>query len=57
MATERPPLTEMTLRQLRRVASEYGVSRYSRMRKDQLLASIQEIERTRFSTPNLTPRS
>jgi hypothetical protein len=41
----------MTLRQLRRVASEYGVSRYSRMRKDQLLASIQEIERTRFSTP------
>ncbi len=51
MATERPPLTEMTLRQLRRVASEYGVSRYSRMRKDQLLASIQEIERTRFSTP------
>jgi uncharacterized protein len=55
MATERPPLTEMTLRQLRRVASEYGVSRYSRMRKDQLLASIQEIERTR-STPNPTPR-
>ena len=51
MATERPPLTEMTLRQLRRVASEYGVSRYSRMRKDQLLASIQEIDRTRFSTP------
>jgi hypothetical protein len=57
MATERPPLTEMTLRQLRRVASEYGVSRYSRMRKDQLLASIQEIERTRFSTPNLSPRT
>ncbi|MBE9012366.1 DUF4912 domain-containing protein [Pseudanabaenaceae cyanobacterium LEGE 13415] len=54
MATERPPLTEMTLRQLRRVASEYGVSRYSRMRKDQLLASIQEIERTRFSTPTPT---
>ena len=51
MATERPPLTEMTLRQLRRVASEYGVSRYSRMRKEQLLNAIQEIERTRFSTP------
>ncbi|KAM3096187.1 DUF4912 domain-containing protein [Phormidesmis sp. 146-35] len=50
MATERPPLEEMTLRQLRRVASEYGVSRYSRMRKDQLLASIEEIQRTRFST-------
>jgi len=38
---ERPPLEEMTLRQLRRVASELGISRYSRMRKDQLLASIQ----------------
>ncbi|MGV0026162.1 DUF4912 domain-containing protein [Phormidesmis priestleyi] len=49
MATERPPLEEMTLRQLRRVASEYGVSRYSRMRKEQLLASIEEIQRTRFS--------
>ncbi len=50
MAAERPPLEEMTLRQLRRVASEYGVSRYSRMRKDQLLASIEEIQRTRFSS-------
>ncbi len=46
MSTERPPLDEMTLRQLRRVASEYGVSRYSRMRKDQLLAAIQEIQRS-----------
>jgi hypothetical protein len=34
------PLTEMTLRQLRRVASVLGISRYSRMRKDQLLDSI-----------------
>jgi hypothetical protein len=49
MSAERPPLEEMTLRQLRRVASEYGVSRYSRMRKDQLLNSIQEIQRTRFA--------
>ncbi len=46
MSKERPPLEEMTLRQLRRVASEYGVSRYSRMRKEQLLASIQEIQRS-----------
>ncbi len=38
---ERPPLEDMTLRQLRRVASELGISRYSRMRKDQLLSSIQ----------------
>ena len=42
MAKERPPLEEMTLRQLRRVASEYKISRYSRMRKAQLLASIEE---------------
>ena len=42
MAKERPPLEEMTLRQLRRVASEYKISRYSRMRKAQLLASIKE---------------
>lgn len=40
MSENRVPLTEMTLRQLRRVASLLGVSRYSRMRKDQLLASI-----------------
>lgn len=40
MTKERPPLEEMTLRQLRRVASEYEVSRYSRMRKDQLIEAI-----------------
>ncbi|MBW4648204.1 MAG: DUF4912 domain-containing protein [Kastovskya adunca ATA6-11-RM4] len=44
MAKERPPLEEMTLRQLRKVASEYGISRYSRMRKAQLLAEIQKIQ-------------
>ncbi len=49
MAKERPPLEEMTLRQLRRVASEYGISRYSRMRKSQLLAEIQKIQRTKIS--------
>ena len=42
MAKEPPPLDEMTLRQLRKVASEYKISRYSRMRKAQLLASIRE---------------
>ncbi len=47
MAKERPPLEEMTLRQLRKVASEYGISRYSRMRKAQLLAEIQKIQRTK----------
>jgi hypothetical protein len=50
MAKERPPLDEMTLRQLRRVASEYGISRYSRMRKSQLLAAIQQVERTKLSS-------
>ncbi len=46
MAKERPPLVDMTLRQLRKVASECGVSRYSRMRKEQLLAAIEEIQRS-----------
>lgn len=47
MAKERPPLEEMTLRQLRRVASECSISRYSRMRKSQLLAAIQEVQRNK----------
>lgn len=42
MAKERPPLEEMTLRQLRRVASECNVFRYSRMRKSQLLTAIEQ---------------
>jgi hypothetical protein len=50
MSAERPPIEEMTLRQLRRIASELGISRYSRMRKDQLLSSIQEIQRMRFGS-------
>jgi hypothetical protein len=49
MAKERPPLEEMTLRQLRKVASEYAISRYSRMRKSQLLAEIQKAQSTKFS--------
>lgn len=35
------PLEEMTLRQLRLVASEYEVSRYSRMRKVELVEAIR----------------
>jgi len=49
MAKERPPLEEMTLRQLRKVASELSISRYSRMRKSQLLASIQEVQQHKVS--------
>lgn len=45
MVAEYPRLEEMTLRQLRRVASEYRISRYSRLRKAQLLAAIQKVER------------
>ncbi|MEL6325489.1 MAG: DUF4912 domain-containing protein [Cyanobacteria bacterium J06626_23] len=40
----RIPLENMTLRQLRRVASEYGVSRYSRMRKVELVEAIQKAQ-------------
>lgn len=49
MAKERPPLEEMTLRQLRKVASEYSISRYSRMRKSQLLAAVQEAQSKKIS--------
>ena len=52
MAQERPPLDEMTLRQLRRVASELNVSRYSRMRKSQLLSAILDAQRNKFSIIN-----
>lgn len=54
MAKERPPLEEMTLRQLRKVASEYGISRYSRMRKAQLLLAIQEKQKTKVSPSPFT---
>lgn len=46
MAQDLSSLEEMTLRQLRRVASKYGISRYSRMRKSQLLAAIQNVQPT-----------
>lgn len=49
MAKERPPLEEMTLRQLRKVASEYNISRYSRMRKSQLLAEIQKVAQEKIT--------
>jgi uncharacterized protein len=51
MTYDQPPLEEMTLRQLRRVASRFGISRYSRMRKDQLLASIQEVQTRSVDSP------
>ncbi|WP_404788612.1 DUF4912 domain-containing protein [Altericista sp. CCNU0014] len=56
MTYDQPPLEEMTLRQLRRVASRFGVSRYSRMRKDQLLAAIQDIQNQNIQAP-MVPHS
>ena len=43
----RVPLEEMTLRQLRLVASEFEVSRYSRMRKVQLVEAIRSAQAAR----------
>ncbi|MEA5511522.1 DUF4912 domain-containing protein [Crocosphaera sp. UHCC 0190] len=55
MAQEGIPLEEMTLRQLRKVASEYNISRYSRMRKAQLLSAIKQAinEQTPFNQPTV----
>lgn len=44
----------MTLRQLRKVASKLGISRYSRMRKEQLLA---EIKKKATQTPPVAAKS
>ncbi|NEQ48831.1 MAG: DUF4912 domain-containing protein [Leptolyngbya sp. SIO3F4] len=43
------PLEEMTLRQLRLVASEYEVSRYSRMRKVELVEAIRVAQAAKAS--------
>lgn len=43
-------LDDMTLRQLRRVASEYEVSRYSRMRKTELIDAIEAARSSRTSS-------
>ena len=55
MSQERPPLEEMTLRQLRRVASECGISRYSRMRKSQLLSAIQAVLPEKINPTTASP--
>ncbi|AIE74834.1 MULTISPECIES: DUF4912 domain-containing protein [unclassified Synechocystis] len=48
---DRPSLEDMTLRQLRRVASECNISRYSRMRKSQLLAEVEKALNNPASAP------
>ena len=57
MSPDQLPLEQMTLRQLRRVASRYSVSRYSRMRKDQLLESIQVAQQNSTLPPNTSNHS
>ncbi len=56
MANERPPLEEMTLRQLRKVASDYNISRYSRMRKSQLLDAIRQAVQAEGTNPEPASR-
>jgi len=51
MSQQRPPLEDMTLRQLRKVASDYEVSRYSRMRKTELIDAIRAIDAQRGQIP------
>ncbi|MEL6398657.1 MAG: DUF4912 domain-containing protein [Cyanobacteria bacterium J06607_6] len=50
MSQSIPSLDDMTLRQLRRVASEYEVSRYSRMRKSELIDSIKAAQTRRTAS-------
>jgi hypothetical protein len=52
MSQSRLSLEEMTLRQLRKVASDFEVSRYSRMRKIELIEAIEAAQARRtVSTP------
>ncbi len=55
MALEYLRFEEMTLRQLRRVASEYRIPRYSRLRKAQLLAAVRGAERERPRVSSILP--
>ncbi|MBE7386079.1 MAG: DUF4912 domain-containing protein [Leptolyngbya sp. SIO1E4] len=50
MSQSPPSLDEMTLRELRKVASEFEVSRYSRMRKTELIEAIQVAQARRMPT-------
>lgn len=52
MSNQLPPLGEMTLRQLRKVASMLNIPRYSRMRKAQLLTAIRAKESNVLQNPN-----
>ncbi len=51
MSQQYAPLEDLTLRQLRRLASDYEVSRYSRMRKTELIDAIRTIDAQRGQVP------
>ncbi|NEQ96260.1 MAG: DUF4912 domain-containing protein [Cyanothece sp. SIO2G6] len=55
MSTDGTPLHEMTLRQLRKVASSYSISRYSRMRKEQLIGEIRKIQQSQIDNAATPP--
>jgi len=57
MTKAHPPLEEMSLRQLRQLASGYNIYRYSRMRKEQLIEAILNIEKPNQSSPARAPVS
>lgn len=55
MEKENLSLEDMTLRELRKVASDYGISRYSRMRKSQMISAIESMQRSSSApTPSRT---
>jgi len=49
--SQQQPLDDLTLRQLRKVASDYEVSRYSRMRKNELIDAIRTLDAQRGEVP------
>ncbi|MFM7221174.1 MAG: DUF4912 domain-containing protein [Nodosilinea sp.] len=49
--SQQQPLDDLTLRQLRKVASDYEVSRYSRMRKNELIDAIRTFDAQRGEVP------
>ncbi|XGB43784.1 MAG: DUF4912 domain-containing protein [Nodosilinea sp. LVE1205-7] len=51
MSQQYASLEDLTLRQLRRLASDYEVSRYSRMRKTELIDAIRTIDAQRGEIP------
>ncbi len=54
MSKQLPPIEEMTLRQLRKIASLLNIPLYSRMRKAQLLSAIQEKESLTIFTDTIS---